>query len=461
MAEDIVVSTDQDGGPDPTGTPAGRRVGRWVTGITVAVVVTLVAVVLWNAGDPITSATRTNSSSTPTPISYVLVWWPDDTFGPDLRAWSKILGDYQAAHPAVRVVEVPGQYDPVTSTGLGKPGITEQSSLFQQWGGSAEVTQVRSGRVMDLTGAVSAWVGELGPAAENWQVDGRWYGIPYDYHATGFWYRKDLFKRAGITAPPTTMDDLDSDVRRLKGAGIAPIALDGKDASAAVLYWEYLVLRECPRTTVTESLGSRRLSDPCFVRAGQDLRTLLTISPFQKSTQPTPAESSADSPAGLLANGHAAMELQGDGQLAVISSLATDPSIADQMGWFPFPAVTGGGGDPAALLGGGDGFSCTSRASTSCPDLLRYVDSVPAQTYLIEHEVVDLPANAGADDAVASTAMKLVETYVGTVSDNQESFDRALPTNAWQALDTAVAGFFDGRGSPESVATSVGPPTTP
>jgi raffinose/stachyose/melibiose transport system substrate-binding protein len=45
----------------------------------------------------------------------------------------------------------------------------------------------------------------------------------------GFWYRKDLFKKAGIETPPATWADLLEVVKKLKKADITPIALGGKD----------------------------------------------------------------------------------------------------------------------------------------------------------------------------------------------------------------------------------------
>jgi len=47
-----------------------------------------------------------------------------------------------------------------------------------------------------------------GKFGENWQVDGKQYGVPFEQHFVGFWYRKDLFQQAGITTPPKTMDEL-------------------------------------------------------------------------------------------------------------------------------------------------------------------------------------------------------------------------------------------------------------
>ena len=57
------------------------------------------------------------------------------------------------------------------------------------------------------------------------------YGIPYDQHVVGFWYRKDLFAKAGITSPPTTIAQLESDDAKLKAAGITDVQIVGQGAT--------------------------------------------------------------------------------------------------------------------------------------------------------------------------------------------------------------------------------------
>ena len=88
----------------------------------------------------------------------------------------------------------------------------------------------------------------------------------------------------------------------------------------------------------------------------------MKTNPFKPGFLGTPAQQGAGSSAGLVANGKAAMELQGDWDPGVMAALSTNKILNAELGWFPFPAVTGGAGDPTTLLGGGDGFSCTTRA---------------------------------------------------------------------------------------------------
>src|SRR5690606_38227340 len=68
------------------------------------------------------------------------------------------------------------------------------------------------------------------------------------------------------------------------------------------------------------------------------------------------------SSAGLIANHQAAMELMGAWNPGVIASLTPDEQPLPDLGWFPFPAVEGGAGDPAAMMGGVDGFTCSAQA---------------------------------------------------------------------------------------------------
>lgn len=390
-----------------------------------------------------------------------LTWWHNATADPGLAAWQKVANDYHAAHPNVTIKVTPIQNEQFTTKVPAALESNDPPSIYQQWGGGSEATQLESGKLMDMTSAVSSWIGDLGPAASNWQVNGKWYGVPYDYHIVGFWYRTDLFTKAGITSPPATMDDLNADVVKLKAAGIAPVAIGSKDRWPDAFYWEYFVLRECPQNTISSSIGAKALTDPCFTKAGQDMQAFLATKPFQNAFLGTPAQQGAGSSAGLVANGQAAMELQGDWDLAVMPSLATDKNFASKMGWFPFPAVTGGGGDPKASLGGGDGFSCTSAATTACPDFLHYMTSTAVQVQLIKALAVTLPSNTAAQASVTDPSLKTALSYLGQVSYNQLYFDQALPTAPGQALDTAVADFFAGKGTPASIAGSVSTATGP
>ena len=295
-----------------------------------------------------------------------------------------------------------------------------------------------------------------GNAAKGWQTDGKQYGIPYDLHTVGFWYRTDMFQKAGITSPPATMDDLNADVAKLKAAGMTPVSIGSKDKWPDAFWWEYFAIRECSTDTVVNAINNQKTDDPCFVKAGNDLKAFLDTKPFQNGFLGTPAQQGAGSSAGLVGNAKAAMELQGDWELPTIIPLTRDKQFASKLSWFPFPSVAGGQGEPGATLGGGDGFSCTTKATAACPDFLKYVASPEVQTKLVVTNTATLPANPAANASVKDATLQLVLKASQSSPFVQTYFDQALPTAVGNALNDAIANFFAGKGSPQDIADAVG-----
>ena len=386
--------------------------------------------------------------------SVTLTWWNNATANPLKGVWQQVAASYHTANPHVTLQIDPIQNEQFTT----KIPLALQSSnppdLYQQWGGGQEATQVKSGKVMNITKQVAPWVGELGSAAEAWQVNGQQYGIPYDLHMVGFWYRKDLFAKAGITTLPATLTELDADVVKLKDAHIVPIAVGSKDRWPDAFWWEYFALRECPTDTLKAAMKAINVSNPCFLKAGNDLKAFMATHPFQSGFLGTASQQGAGSSAGMVANGKAAMELQGDWEPGVMAALSTDKTLNSKLGWFPFPAVTGGAGAPTTLLGGGDGFSCTTGATDACANVLKYIDSPPVQKKLVG-AAVGLPANPAAASALTDSTLRQILAYSHASPYIQNYFDIAFPTNVGQAVDNAVANFFAGQGSPETIIQTV------
>ena len=417
---------------------------------------------------PAASAASTSAAPAPTTAAssapaaggkaVTLTWWHNASTDPGKTAFQKVADDFHAANPNITIQVQPIQNESIkTKVQVALQGTPPD--IFQQWGGGAEATQAQSGKLADLTQLTSSWIGQLGKSASGWANDGKQLGVPYDYHVVGFWYRTDLFAKAGITTPPATLDDLLADVTKLKAAGIAPISVGGKDKWPDAFYWDNFVLKECPKATITAGIAAAKFSDPCFTKAGDDLKKLLDAKPFNTGFLATPAQQGAGSSAGLVANGKAAMELQGDWEIPTIIGLLPkdqQATVEGQMGFFPFPSITGGQGEPGAALGGGDGFSCSTKAPDACAAFLQYFTSVPVQEELVKANAISIPSNGGATSAITDPTLQKVLTYLQGVSYNQLYFDQALPTNVGNAVNDAVSNFFAGQGSPQDIADAAG-----
>ena len=424
-----------------------------------AIVATAVAAALTIAAcssSSSTSASSSTSNSSSATTSVTLTWWNNGNTQPLLGVWQSVVTAFHAAHPNVTISMNPIQSDLFTT----KMPIALKSDsppdIFQQWGGGQEATQFTSGKLANLSSLTSSWISELGQAAAGWQVNGQQYGIPYDQHVVGFWYRKDLFAKAGITSPPTTIAQLESDDAKLKAAGITPISLGGGSRWPDAFYWEYFAVRECSESVLQSSIKAINMTAPCFSQATKDLTSFMATSPFQGGFNATQAQTGAGSSAGLLANGKAAMELQGDWETSVVPALTSNKNIISELGWFPFPQVPGGQGAPTAVLSGGDGFSCTTGASEpACAEFLQYIDSTAVQEELVQKAGVGLPANGAAEAVLTNPALQAAAKAHDTAAYDAEYFDIAFPTNQGQALDTALADFFAGKGSNSTIINSV------
>jgi raffinose/stachyose/melibiose transport system substrate-binding protein len=412
------------------------------------------------SGDSSSTSTSAESSGGSTGAAQssepvTLTWWHNATNDPLKTLWGKVAKDYEAQNKGVTIKVQPIQNEQFpTKIPLALQG-DDFPAVYQQWGGGQQATQVQSGKVADITDQVAPWIGDIGGIADGWKTDGKQYGVPYSQHVVGFWYRKDLFEKAGITAPPKTLDELNADVQKLKDAGIAPIAIGAKDRWPAAFWWEYFALRECSTDTMKQALQNVDFSDECFVKAGEDMENFLKTKPFQDNFEGTTAQQGAGSSAGMVANGKAAMELQGTWNPYVMSDLTDDKQLFDKLGWFPFPAIEGGAGDPHAALGGGDGFSCTTKEPDACAAFLHYLVSPAVQKELVSSGATTLPVNPEAASAITEPTVKEIQSYVTETPFMQTYFDVGLPTDIGQAVNDAIADFTVGQGSPEDVVAAV------
>jgi raffinose/stachyose/melibiose transport system substrate-binding protein len=402
------------------------------------------------------SSSGSSGSSNSANGKVTLTFWSNANANPLLGVFQTLMKSYHASHPNVSFTYVPIQneaYD--TKIQVALQGNNPPDVFFQR-GGGFMATQAKSGKLANLKTYDSSWIGELGPLAAAWQVNGAQYGVPYDQHTVGFWYRKDVFAHAGITAPPATMPELETDITKLKAANIAPIAVGSKDQWPDAFYWDYLAVRECSIATLKTAVKAVSANYPCFLKAGTDLQAFMASKPFQPAFLNTPAQVGAGSSAGMVAAGKAAMELQGDWDPSVMTALVPSKKFLSDIGWFPFPSVPGAPGNSQVLLGGGDGNSCSSTApEPACANFLSYLESTSSQKLLVSTANVGLPANPAAASALTLPAEQQILQLGKQSPYIQEYFDLAYPTNVGTALDAAVANMFASKGSPQSIVTAI------
>jgi len=385
-----------------------------------------------------------------------LTWWHNGTGEPLKGYWQSVADQFEEDHPGVTINVEAVQNEELQRTKI--PNALRGNNppdLFQQWGGGELATQVEAGRVLDISADVDAELESLGGSVAGWQVDGKTYGLPFSLGIEGFWYNKALFADAGIEGTPTTLDELNEAISKLKDAGITPIAVGAGDKWPAAHYWYNFALKSCSPDTLKTASVDLDFSDPCFEDAGEDLETFIASEPFQEGFLATPAQQGAGSSAGLLANGKAGMELMGHWNPGVMGGLTEDgEGLGDDLGWFNFPGIPGSAGDPTAALGGGDGFSCSYKAPPECVELLKYIASVDVQTKFAETGA-GLPVAAGAETGVSDPNMQALLEGRNNATYVQLWLDTAYGPTVGGAMNDAIANMFAGQASPEDIVNAM------
>ena len=385
-----------------------------------------------------------------------LTWWHNGTGEPLKGYWQSVADQFEDDHPNVTINVEAIQNEELQRTKI--PNALRGNTppdLFQQWGGGELATQVEAGRVLDISADVGDELESLGGSVAGWQVDGKTYGLPFSLGIEGFWYNKTLFADAGIEGTPTTLDELNDAIAKLKAADITPIAVGAGDKWPAAHYWYNFALKSCSPDTLKAASSSLDFSDPCFLDAGDDLKTFIASEPFQEGFLATPAQQGAGSSAGLLANGKAGMELMGHWNPGVMGGLTEDgKGLGDELGWFTFPGIEGSAGDPTAALGGGDGFSCSYKAPPECVELLKYIASVDVQTKFAETGA-GLPVAAGAEVGVTDPNMQALLEARNGATYVQLWLDTAYGPTVGGAMNDAIANMFAGKASPEDIVSAM------
>ncbi|THF76087.1 ABC transporter substrate-binding protein [Cohnella fermenti] len=206
--------------------------------------------------------------------------------------------------------------------------------LFLQWPGRGKIgVAINAGYLADLS--------SLGPVADidqgqlsPFSQDGKVYGIPWAKNFLGVYYNKTLFEQQGLNVP-TNWEELLEVADRLQSAGVTPFAFPAKDGSG-MFTWYALV----PSTVYAKDpdWDQKRYDNQVqfatsdsWKSTGEQLKLLLDKGYLGKNINGL----GNDSANALIADGKAAMIVNGNWAIGDYEKLASDAGIT--MGMFAFP----------------------------------------------------------------------------------------------------------------------------
>lgn len=387
-------------------------------------------------------------------------WMHLETNPANLQVWKDIAAAYEKTHPDVKI-----QFQFLENEAFKAklPTLLQSNdapSMFYSWGGGVLKAQSETGAIRDLTSAMDAdggaWRNAYNKASvDGLSFDGRIWAVPYQTGLVSFYYNKEMFKKAGVDASSIkTWADFISAVKKLKDAGLTPIAGGGGDKWPIHFYWSYLAMRLAGQDGFAAAKAGKDggFAAPAFVQASQDLADLGKLQPFQKGY--------------LGATWPDTLAAFGDGRAAIILSFESTPKTqaagatdgkglaADNIGRFAFPVVTGGKGLVTDDFGGLNGWVITKNAPKETEDFVKFLTNADNER-LMAKKIGIIPVAKGAEDGVTSPAVADAVAQMSKATWHQNYLDQDLGPDVGRVVNDMSVAIAAGQIAPKDAVQQI------
>jgi raffinose/stachyose/melibiose transport system substrate-binding protein len=373
-----------------------------------------------------------------------------------VKIWDEVARAYEAAHPGVKV-EMQFLENEAYKAKL--PTILQSKDrphVIYSWAGGVLKTQIEAGVLEDITDQVKGYSDTITPAAlAAFTQNGRVYGLPIALSQVGFLYNKELLAKANVDAAKIkTWDDLLGAVKALKAAGVTPIVVGGADKWPLHFYWTHLAVRSGGRAAFDAALRGDNggFEGETFQKSGALFKQLVDLQPFQNGFLGFKNPQAV----GYFGDGKAAMTLAISTVYHLQRALAADKVGLgeDKIGWFDFPAVPGGKGEPTDTLGGITGWLITKGAPKEATDFLKFFISKDVQTKLAAGNFL-IPVVKGAEVGLNNTFMKQIADNLAKSNYHQNFYDQSLGPSVGRVVNDVTAEIAGGSMTPQQAATAI------
>lgn len=259
------------------------------------------------------------------------------------------------------------------------------------------------------------------------------FGVPQDVSTLALYYRKDLMTTAGITAPPTTWDELTADATKLTSGNVKGIGLFGGWGAYEFYPWLWQSGAE-----VLSSDGST-----ATFNSPEGVKALQLWTELQKSAMPKGmAAATEDDVRGPFENGTVAMFTSGP---YMVSTLRADKVPDSKWGVAPLPA----GKTSTSVLGGMDlSVLKNSKVKPAATEFLTWLmqDSVQ-QTWATDLGYIPVKQSMYSQPAFAKDPTVSIFKDIVANSKSRPTIARAADVDT--ALGNAVQAALSGAASPQ------------
>jgi len=339
--------------------------------------------------------------------------------GANQRAfWDTALAQFEKANPDIKVK---ASFVEEEAYKVQLPGwlISQAPDIIKWHEGERMRYYAQRGLLEDISSdwQKNGWNTSFASLKEPSSYAGKQYAVPTDYFSWGLFYRKDLFEKAGIKGEPKTWQEFLDDCKKLKAAGITPIAVGGRDSWTLAAWFDYIDLRLNGYAFHMQLMdGKIPYTDPRVKKVYEAWKVLIDNKYFVDNS----LSYTLDSAQPLLIQGQAAMMLMG----TFISGGFAD-GVKSKIGYFQFPVMDPK--QPIAEDGSADCLNIPARAKNKA-DARRFLAfmSRPEMNGALAKAFGSLPANNQAavpDDPFAKKGFQILSNTKGGIA---QFYDRDM-----------------------------------
>jgi raffinose/stachyose/melibiose transport system substrate-binding protein len=373
-----------------------------------------------------------------------------------VKIWEEVARTFETKNPGVKI-EMQFLENEAYKAKL--PTILQSRDrphIIYSWAGGVLKAQIEAGVLDDISDRIKGYSDQITPAAlAAFSPDGKVRGLPIALSQVGFLYNKDLFAKAGVDGSKIkTWDDLLAAVKALKAAGVTPIVVGGADKWPLHFYWTHLAVRLGGKASFEAALKGENggFEGEVFQKSGELFKQLVDLQPFQNGFLGFKNPQAV----GYFGDGKAAMTLAISVVYHQQRALSANKAglSDDNIGWFDFPLIPGGKGEPTDTLGGITGWLITKGAPKEATEFLKFFISKDVQTRLAAGNFL-VPVVKGAEAGFGNPFMKQIAANLEKSKYHQNFYDQSLGPSVGRVVNDVTAEIAGGTMSPQDAARAI------
>ncbi len=403
-------------------------------------------------------SSSSNSSATSEPVStdlgseeIELKLWD----GAGLKTFDdQLIEAFQKKYPNVTITAT---YDPDNTSAQNGPRIISASDTPD----IARITDinsaVRGNHLVNLDEYAEAYEWNLPESqTEVYQVDsngkigsGSLYAVPDGVSMTGLYWNKKVAKELGITEAPTTIEQLEADMKKAKDAGKLAMMMPAKEGGTSYIYQALLTSYE-GRDAVQDWILQK--DDATFVTDGA-LKAAEQVKSWQDAGYFSSDALALDGSTALsrFCNGEALFFPSGSWYSASINE-----ALGDDAGWVAFPGVNEGEESAASNAVTAFGIPANAKHKNAAAAFLNFLQSDEARQIAVNNGYPPI-GEGDAPDTDNQLLSQVLTSYESLVASGNTT-DYINNATAGIQSSAIIPGFqslLDGTMTPQEFVDSI------